>query len=233
MTIYVSNLSDLETHTRAVRPERLISIIQPELQPPTPAGVAPQRHLRVPVHDVSEPAFESILPERRHVETIVAFLRDWSADDSLMVHCFAGVSRSSAVALIADVLHSGDALASAGEFDQFRGTYLFIVPVITQQRLIDLKMRQQPSAMTRVFASDAIDLAENGERTRTEIFPVPDRCGHKIDCAGHEVAENASVSKKPPQVIVGGRERITSTRDRGETLRLQTREWKVPAPVIR
>ena len=100
MTIYVSNLSDLETHTRAVRPERLISIIQPELQPPTPAGVAPQRHLRVPVHDVSEPAFESILPERRHVETIVAFLRDWSADDSLMVHCLAGVSRSSAVALI-------------------------------------------------------------------------------------------------------------------------------------
>ena len=113
MTIYVSNLSDLETHARAVRPERVISIIQPELQPPTPAGVAPQRHLRVPVHDVSEPAFESILPERRHVETIVAFLRDWSADDSLMVHCFAGVSRSSAVALIAHFLQSGDALASA------------------------------------------------------------------------------------------------------------------------
>ncbi|MYE82145.1 MAG: hypothetical protein F4X36_09960 [Gammaproteobacteria bacterium] len=113
MTIYVSNLADLETHARAVRPDRLISIIQPEFQPPTPNAVSPERHLRVPVHDISEPAPGSVLPERHHVEVIVRFLDDWRAVDSLMVHCLAGVSRSSATALLAHFLTTGDAFASA------------------------------------------------------------------------------------------------------------------------
>ena len=118
MTIYVSNLHDLETHVRQARPDRLISIIQPEFQPPTPAGVSPGRHLRVPVHDISEPVAGSILPERHHVEAIVRFLDDWRAGNPprrapLMVHCFAGVSRSSATALLAHFLTTDDAFASA------------------------------------------------------------------------------------------------------------------------
>lgn len=113
MTIYVSNLYDLETHVRSVRPDRVISIIQPEFQPPTPTGVQPSRHLRVPVHDIAEPVAGSILPERHHVETIVRFLDDWRAGDPLMVHCLAGVSRSSATALLAHFLTTDDAFASA------------------------------------------------------------------------------------------------------------------------
>lgn len=113
MTIYVSNLADLESHARAVRPERLISIIQPEFQPPTPTAVSGQRHLRVPVHDIAEPVPGSILPERHHVEVIVRFLDDWRAGDPLMVHCLAGVSRSSATALLAHFLISGDPFVSA------------------------------------------------------------------------------------------------------------------------
>ena len=113
MTIYVSNLYDLETHARAVRPDRLISIIQPEFQPPTPTPVSPERHLRVPVHDIAEPVPRSIVPERHHVEDIVRFLDDWRARDPLMVHCLAGVSRSSATALLAHFLTTGDPFVSA------------------------------------------------------------------------------------------------------------------------
>lgn len=113
MTIYVTNLHDLEAHALAVRPDRLISIIQPEFQPPTPTAVSPDAHLRVPVHDIAAPVPGSILPERHHVETIVRFLDDWRAGDPLMVHCFAGVSRSSATALLAHFLTTDDAFASA------------------------------------------------------------------------------------------------------------------------
>ena len=113
MTIYVSNLSDLEVHASAVRPKRLISIIQPELQPPTPLAVTPAHHLRVPVHDISEPVCGAILPERSHIAAVIDFLDGWRARDPLMVDCLAGVSRSSAVALIAHFLTTGDAFASA------------------------------------------------------------------------------------------------------------------------
>lgn len=113
MTIYVSNLADLESHARAVRPDRLISIIQPEFQPPTPTAVSPEHHLRVPVHDIAAPVPGSVLPERHHVEAIVRFLDDWRAGDPLMVHCLAGVSRSSATALLAHFLTTDDAFASA------------------------------------------------------------------------------------------------------------------------
>ena len=112
MKIYVTNLFDLPAHVRVIRPGYLVSIIQSEYQPETPPEIEPQRHLRVRVDDISEPSTGFIVPGRAHIEELVDFLHDWPADESLMVHCYAGVSRSTATALIAHFMKCGDEFTS-------------------------------------------------------------------------------------------------------------------------
>lgn len=99
--IYICNLRDMPQHVRKLRPGYLVSLVQPEFQPPTPSEVRADRHLRVAVHDISEPEYGVVVPEEVHVRELLAFLQGWPGDEPLLMHCYAGVSRSMAAALIA------------------------------------------------------------------------------------------------------------------------------------
>ncbi len=61
--IYVCSLHEMPYHVRALRPGYLVSLVDPEFQPPTPDEVEIHRHLRVAVHDVSEHADGAVTPE--------------------------------------------------------------------------------------------------------------------------------------------------------------------------
>lgn len=113
MNIYVTSLFEMPHYVTTLRPSHLVSIIQPELQPETPPEITPENHLRVQVHDISEPAPGSVHPGERHIRQLIDFLREWPARAPLLVHCYAGISRSTAAALIARVVKSGNALDAA------------------------------------------------------------------------------------------------------------------------
>lgn len=113
MTIYVSSLADMPLLVPQFGVRDLVSIIQPSAQPPTPPGVAPARHHRCPVHDIVEAQPGEVLPEANHITELIGFLRTWDGEVPLLIHCHAGVSRSTAVALIAHVLQTGDPRRSA------------------------------------------------------------------------------------------------------------------------
>jgi predicted protein tyrosine phosphatase len=103
--IYVCNLPELERHTQALRPSHLVSLVSEAEQPATPAGMVADRHLRLVVHDISEPLLGYVLAGEDHVAALIAFLRAWRHDDGpLLIHCMAGISRSTAAALIALVV---------------------------------------------------------------------------------------------------------------------------------
>ena len=99
--IYICSLFEMPLHVRALRPRYLVSLVQPEFQPPTPREVSPARHLRVAVDDVSEPGDGFVAPEQAHVRELIEFLRLWGGASPLLLHCFAGISRSTAAALVA------------------------------------------------------------------------------------------------------------------------------------
>ncbi len=99
--IYVCSLEDVSDQAAALGPAHLVSLVEPEHQPPTPPGVRPGRHLRVMIHDISEPLPGHILPEAHHVSALLEFLDGWHEASPLLLHCFAGISRSMAAALIA------------------------------------------------------------------------------------------------------------------------------------
>jgi len=62
------------------------------------------RHLKLELSDIAEAQVGRIVPGAHHVEAILAFLREWDRKAPLVVHCYAGVSRSTAATLTAACL---------------------------------------------------------------------------------------------------------------------------------
>ncbi|MEM1245632.1 MAG: protein tyrosine phosphatase [Acidobacteriota bacterium] len=113
-TIYISGVFDMPDHVERYLPRYLLSVIQPAFQPERPPEIAEEDHLRVAVHDIWQAEPGSVLPGSSHVERIVEFAKAWQPDlGAVHVHCYAGVSRSTATALILHAVQTGDPLESA------------------------------------------------------------------------------------------------------------------------
>ena len=106
-TVYVSTLVELAEHARAIRPGRLVSLVPPYEQPPTPQGLAPECHLRLELDDIDAPLPGHILPELQHIVDLIAFVQDWDGVSPFLVHCAKGISRSMAAAFVAIAIKSG------------------------------------------------------------------------------------------------------------------------------
>ena len=98
--IYVCSLARLEETVRATKARYIITAINPWSIPPTPPTVDDQNHLRVAINDIEAPHGELVHPEAHHIEKIINFAKRWNRDGPLVVHCLAGISRSSASAFI-------------------------------------------------------------------------------------------------------------------------------------
>jgi predicted protein tyrosine phosphatase len=99
MTLIVCSLRRLEAHLEGHDPSHLISLLSPaEMIPEHPRLKG--RHLRVEVNDVTEPQPGLTAPSEAMVEAILRFGRSWTAERPLLIHCWAGISRSSAAAYI-------------------------------------------------------------------------------------------------------------------------------------
>lgn len=66
----------------------------------TPATIKPDRHLRLVMHDIAEPLPDYVAPDAQHIERLIEFARVWGGHDAMVVHCWAGISRSTAAAFI-------------------------------------------------------------------------------------------------------------------------------------
>lgn len=102
--IWVCGLGEMPDMVERVRPARLISLLPADEQPPTPTAMRATDHLRVLVDDIDGPLPGHTAPERNHVQQIVRFVRAAPPTASLVIHCLAGVSRSTAAALVTLVL---------------------------------------------------------------------------------------------------------------------------------
>jgi len=99
MTLLVCPLSQVEMAMAAQRPSHLISLLSPS----SPAGSWPAstaEHLRLAFHDIAAPQHGLLAPCAEQVAELLAFAARWDPARPLLVHCWAGVSRSTAAALI-------------------------------------------------------------------------------------------------------------------------------------
>ena len=98
--LWVCRACDLASLAAELRPSRILSIAEPGFRNLTPAGIDPDRHLHLNFDDIAEPISGYVAPSERHVASIIDLAADLTKTDRILVHCQAGISRSSAAALI-------------------------------------------------------------------------------------------------------------------------------------
>lgn len=98
--LLVTPLSSLASALETHRPSRLVTLLSPLHMIPTPMGFDRKSHLQLAVDDVNDPFAADFPPGREHVDRLIAFARDWDASAPLLIHCWAGISRSMASAFI-------------------------------------------------------------------------------------------------------------------------------------
>jgi predicted protein tyrosine phosphatase len=82
----------------------LVTLLSPGTAVERPVAIHPTRHLHLAVSDIIEAAPGHVLPEAAHLDELMRFVRDWDRAQPMLIHCFAGVSRSTAAAYIAACL---------------------------------------------------------------------------------------------------------------------------------
>jgi predicted protein tyrosine phosphatase len=95
--ILVSPLSAVPECIRLYEPSHLVTLLGEANMIGTPEGIAESRHLRLAMNDVTDVATDDA-PSEKHVRDLLAFTRRWDANAPMLVHCWAGISRSMAAA---------------------------------------------------------------------------------------------------------------------------------------
>lgn len=100
MTIIVCGLGDVPATLAARRPSHMVTLLDPATMIPTPGGLDEARHLKLAVNDIAEPTEGLVLPNEDVVGRLIAFARDWDETAPMLIHCWAGISRSTASAFV-------------------------------------------------------------------------------------------------------------------------------------
>lgn len=106
MAIIVCPLSRAPELARDRRPSHVVSLLDPGSAFPALAGYADDRHLRLPIHDIEEEAhgFDAVCDAR--MGAILDFVGAWGRNEPILIHCYAGISRSTATAYITACAHN-------------------------------------------------------------------------------------------------------------------------------
>ena len=113
--ILVTPLSAVPAAIRSHRPSHLVTLLSPEHMIETPDGFPVERHLRLGVNDIIDVEAGDSPPASSHIEELLDFSRTWKGEDPILVHCWAGVSRSMAATytILCDRLGPGSELRAA------------------------------------------------------------------------------------------------------------------------
>jgi predicted protein tyrosine phosphatase len=98
--IYVCALAHLPDVAEEIGASHLVSAINADLLPRTPASIARDRHLKLDMHDITEAQHGAMPPCLDHAAQLIEFVQTWDRKAPLLIHCFAGLSRSTAAAFI-------------------------------------------------------------------------------------------------------------------------------------
>jgi predicted protein tyrosine phosphatase len=96
--ITVCSLADLYKTVERVGASHAITLIngQTPVQPP----VEDANYLRLDLNDIAEEIPGLVAPAEAHVMQLLEFVKAWDRQAPIVIHCFAGISRSTASAYI-------------------------------------------------------------------------------------------------------------------------------------
>ncbi len=98
--IAVCPLTKLEATLQQTGSNFLLSLLSMDTEFSRPAGIEADNHLILRFNDIITPKDGLVLPNQHHVERIIRFALNWDQKLPIVVHCWAGISRSPAAAAI-------------------------------------------------------------------------------------------------------------------------------------
>jgi predicted protein tyrosine phosphatase len=98
--IIVCPLNKLEAIVSDHRPSHVVSLLGAQSEMPDFSNQPETRHLKLSFNDISAARDDLILPGEIHIEELLKFVATWYSTHPLVIHCWAGISRSTAAAYI-------------------------------------------------------------------------------------------------------------------------------------
>ena len=99
--IHVCSLAALPSTVQATGASHILTVMANVEQVARPVSVLPANHLKVSMDDITEEMDGFVAPNDSHIEQVLNFVRGWDRSAPLVVHCYAGISRSTASAFAA------------------------------------------------------------------------------------------------------------------------------------
>ena len=100
MMIHVCSLAKVDETVTKTGAERLLSLLAAGTEVVRPASIVPENHLHLVMHDIAVAQEGMTMPGEEHVRNLLDFARQWDRVKPMVVHCYAGISRSTASAYI-------------------------------------------------------------------------------------------------------------------------------------
>ncbi|CAN7239889.1 MULTISPECIES: tyrosine phosphatase family protein [Neorhizobium] len=100
--IVVCPLSSIAETAVRHKAREMVSLIAEGQDFHRPGVIAADRHLKLAMNDIGFAGTGGLIaPSEAHVESLIGFVRDWDQAAPIVIHCWMGVSRSPAAAVIA------------------------------------------------------------------------------------------------------------------------------------
>jgi predicted protein tyrosine phosphatase len=106
--IHVCSLADLHPTVKDTGASHVLTIMANVAQVQRPPSIVDANHLRVQVDDITEVMDGFVAPNEGHITQVLNFVRGWDRNAPLVVHCYAGISRSTASAFAAACMLNPD-----------------------------------------------------------------------------------------------------------------------------
>src|ERR1700682_1765547 len=99
--IHVCSLAALPDTVKPPGASHVLTVMANVDQVQRPESVLPANHLKVAMDDITEQIDGFVAPSDSHIEQVLDFVRRWDRSAPLVVHSYAGTSRSTASAFAA------------------------------------------------------------------------------------------------------------------------------------
>src|SRR6195952_1590439 len=99
--LHVCSLAALPDTVKATGASHVLTVMANVDQVQRPVSVLPANHLKVQMDDITEAIDGFVAPSDQHIEKVLNFVRGWDRNAPMVVHCYAGISRSTASAFAA------------------------------------------------------------------------------------------------------------------------------------
>src|SRR5260370_28477254 len=94
--IHVCSLSRLHETVEATGARHVVTLLKDVELVQRPCGIRSENHLILGMDDITGPLDGYVAPAHEHVAKLIDFVRGWDRAAPLAMHCYAGISRSTA-----------------------------------------------------------------------------------------------------------------------------------------